>query len=309
MASRADYWVPPPRVLDGLPDLAYVGRIEQHVAARIGAHRHDCWELCLIERGRTRWIIGDRAIEVRGGQLVVIPPHAVHEGWQPGRYRFLGLRVPRPRATLLGLPREQSRRALAALAAAGGSSRPLEADLRPAWERLERAWADGSPVAAIAARAALLEIVAAIAAGEAASTAMPPLVARAIEAFAACDAFLPVTALAARLRCSPSHLKSEFRAATGLPPAEYHRRQRLARAWRELCRGGRSVTEVAFAFGFPSSQHFATAFKRMTGLTPSAARRASASDLDASEPEPHSARPETRRAEADRGEASAEPRR
>jgi AraC-like DNA-binding protein len=285
MKARAGYWVPPPRSLPGLPELVYAGHIESRVTTRIDAHRHDCWELCLIESGRTRWIIGDRAIEASGGQLVVIPPHAAHEGWQPGRYRFLGLRA-RAGAPLLGLPREQARCAVTALAAAAGSSRPLLADLRPAWKRLERAWVEGTSVAAIAARAALLEIVAAIAAGEIAAGTIPPLVARALDEFTATDQFLPLTTLAARLRCSPNHLKNAFRRATGLPPAEHHRRQRIARAWRELHRGGRSVTDIAYAYGFPSSQHFATAFKRVTGLTPSAARGSSAPDLEDSRTEP-----------------------
>jgi AraC-like DNA-binding protein len=277
MGRLSPLWLPPPRALPGIPELTYVGRIRAPGATRIGAHRHDGWELCLIERGNTRWIVGDRAIEVRGGDLVVIPPHTAHDGWQPGRYRFLGLRAPRQGA-LLGLSRAQARRALVALAAAGGRARPLRVEIVRAWERLDRAWNDGGEVAAIAARAALLEIVAAVVAGEAAIAPIPPLVARALDAFAASDEFLPIGALAARLRCGASHLKSEFRRATGLPPAEHHRRQRVARAWRELRRGGRSVTAIAFAFGFPSSQHFATAFRRITGLTPSQARAAEASD-------------------------------
>ncbi|MBA3709538.1 MAG: AraC family ligand binding domain-containing protein, partial [Planctomycetes bacterium] len=104
MGRIAGYWSPPPRALRSLPELTYVGSMSARSAVAIGAHRHQGWEICLIERGRTHWFIDGRSLEIRGGHLVVIPPHALHDGWQPGSYRFLGLRLPRA-AVLLGLPR------------------------------------------------------------------------------------------------------------------------------------------------------------------------------------------------------------
>lgn len=55
--------------------------------------------------------------------------------------------------------------------------------------------------------------------------------------------------------------------------AAFVRRRRLARAHAELCRHPDiSVTEVAFRWGFVDSGHFARAFKRAYGLSPSALR-------------------------------------
>jgi AraC family transcriptional regulator len=44
-----------------------------------------------------------------------------------------------------------------------------------------------------------------------------------------------------------------------------------------LSQGSQSITEVALDCGFSHAQHFATAFSRATGLTPSAFRRVSRS--------------------------------
>jgi AraC family transcriptional regulator len=40
-----------------------------------------------------------------------------------------------------------------------------------------------------------------------------------------------------------------------------------------LSQGSQSITEVALDCGFSHAQHFATTFRRVTGLTPSAFRR------------------------------------
>jgi AraC-like DNA-binding protein len=67
---------------------------------------------------------------------------------------------------------------------------------------------------------------------------------------------------------SMSSFKRIFKEVAGIPPHAYILRKRIDRA-QELLRGGKgTVTEIAFACGFPSSQYFATAFKRVTGLTP-----------------------------------------
>jgi AraC family transcriptional regulator len=53
----------------------------------------------------------------------------------------------------------------------------------------------------------------------------------------------------------------------------YVRTLRIEEAKRRLSQGNQSITEVAFDCGFSHAQHFATAFRRATGLTPSAFRR------------------------------------
>lgn len=64
-----------------------------------------------------------------------------------------------------------------------------------------------------------------------------------------------------------------FKQATGLAPHQYVIRERMARA-RRMLRTDATVAEVAYALGFGSPSRFALAFRRSTGVTPSAYRAA-----------------------------------
>jgi AraC-like DNA-binding protein len=67
---------------------------------------------------------------------------------------------------------------------------------------------------------------------------------------------------------SVSRFKAKFKEQLGMPPGEYVLRRRIDAARAMLERGETSVTEVAYALGFSSSQYFATAFKRFTRARP-----------------------------------------
>lgn len=79
--------------------------------------------------------------------------------------------------------------------------------------------------------------------------------------------------LATEIGLSPGHLAAAFRRQTGLPPHRWLMRRRLERARDLLANSPESVTEIAHACGFASSQHMATLFRRQTGQTPSEHRR------------------------------------
>ena len=79
--------------------------------------------------------------------------------------------------------------------------------------------------------------------------------------------------LASVMRISTTHAGSLFRAGTGEPPHRWLMRRRVERACELLCDPRRSVTEVALACGFASSQHLATVFRKRLGVTPTAWRR------------------------------------
>ena len=79
--------------------------------------------------------------------------------------------------------------------------------------------------------------------------------------------------LARAARFSPWYACRLFRRYTGLAPAEYIRRLRLARSALRLKEGGCRVTDAAYAFGFGSVDGFQRAFLREFGCTPSAYAR------------------------------------
>jgi AraC family transcriptional regulator len=78
-----------------------------------------------------------------------------------------------------------------------------------------------------------------------------------------------LTALAAEAGVHAVHLTRAFRQCFGCSPGEYVRQRRLDRASMDLVASDRSVAEIALDAGFASPSHFATAFRRATGVSPS----------------------------------------
>ena len=71
---------------------------------------------------------------------------------------------------------------------------------------------------------------------------------------------------------SPYHFAHLFKQSTGVPPHRFVLGQRVARASLLLRSARLSIAEVARLVGFRTPSHFTTAFRRMTGITPSAYR-------------------------------------
>ena len=73
------------------------------------------------------------------------------------------------------------------------------------------------------------------------------------------------------------HFERAFRQALGVPPYQYVLQRRVAEAQQLLLSKPKvTVSEVAARFGFSSSHHLASAFRRETGYAPAAFRRLSA---------------------------------
>lgn len=79
--------------------------------------------------------------------------------------------------------------------------------------------------------------------------------------------------LAALTDLSQSYFSHAFKAATGLPPYQWHMRARMRRVEEMLAACDLPVTEVAVAAGFADQAHFTRAFRRFSGVTPAAWRR------------------------------------
>ena len=73
---------------------------------------------------------------------------------------------------------------------------------------------------------------------------------------------------------SPRHFIRAFRESAGLTPLRFVYGLRLERAKEFLLDPRRTATEIALDCGFSHAQHFSTAFKKATGVTPSDFRRA-----------------------------------
>ena len=82
------------------------------------------------------------------------------------------------------------------------------------------------------------------------------------------DPELGVEALAAQLRCSPSHLSKHFHHETGERIVEYITRVRLRNAIEAVRDTPLSMKEVAAACGFNDPNYFARVFRKQTGRSP-----------------------------------------
>ncbi|MFF2493993.1 helix-turn-helix domain-containing protein [Agromyces sp. NPDC058064] len=72
---------------------------------------------------------------------------------------------------------------------------------------------------------------------------------------------------------SSTHFYEQFTRAVGTTPKDYMLERRIDRARELLVTTSDTVTDIAHALGFGSSQHFGTAFRRYVGMSPTEFRR------------------------------------
>jgi AraC family transcriptional regulator len=84
---------------------------------------------------------------------------------------------------------------------------------------------------------------------------------------------VPLATFARLVRLSPHHFCRAFKQSFGLSPCRYHNRRRAERAKLLLADPTIPVADVASRVGYGETSVFTTAFRRGTGLTPTAFRR------------------------------------
>jgi AraC family transcriptional regulator len=85
---------------------------------------------------------------------------------------------------------------------------------------------------------------------------------------------LSLEAIALQAGLSRFHLLRLFKGACGETPFQHITRLRIEEACRLLSSGSRSVAEIAFLCGYENPAHFASAFRRATGSSPTLYRAA-----------------------------------
>lgn len=262
----------------GVEGVALLGRYN-YTRARPGLPEHshrNAIEICFLVRGCQTYRVGRHWFRLRGGDVFIAFPNERHStGGLPeekGVLYWMVLDVPRKGGRFLGLSTAQSRAVLHAL-------------LHPPFRHFRGGWVMKEHLDAITtlhleghgalngfamanhARAFLQEV---IEKSHAASSKTParPLAPALSYIERHLDEPCPVPLLAEQTGLSVARFKARFKEETGIPPAEYVLRAKIAGATRRLAAGGESITDIAHALGFSSSQYFATVFKRFTGTTP-----------------------------------------
>jgi AraC-like DNA-binding protein len=87
------------------------------------------------------------------------------------------------------------------------------------------------------------------------------------------DQDLTIDGIAKEVGASASSVQRHFKTHFGVTVFEFIRDQRLERANQALEQDGVSIAQAAYIAGYSNAAHFATAFKRTYGVSPSSRRR------------------------------------
>src|SRR5689334_7012448 len=85
---------------------------------------------------------------------------------------------------------------------------------------------------------------------------------------------LRLTDLAAIARLSSSYFSRAFKGSFGKAPHAFIIERRIMRAQHEMLAADEPLSQIALACGFADQAHLSRAFRRLTGRTPHAWRRA-----------------------------------
>jgi AraC family transcriptional regulator len=84
---------------------------------------------------------------------------------------------------------------------------------------------------------------------------------------------ISLATLAQLVRLSPYYFCRAFKQSFGLPPHRYHTQRRIEQAKILLGKPRPSVTEIGLSVGYSETSSFTTAFRKATGITPTAYHR------------------------------------
>jgi len=84
---------------------------------------------------------------------------------------------------------------------------------------------------------------------------------------------ISLAALAQLARLSPCYFCRAFKQSFGVTPHRFLTSRRIERAKTLLARPAPSVTDIGFTVGFSQTSSFTAAFRKATGLTPTAYHR------------------------------------
>jgi AraC family transcriptional regulator, L-rhamnose operon regulatory protein RhaS len=258
-----------------IPEIGEIGwgRFDVADPYHLKPHSHPrAFEICMIVAGEVEWETLEQSHVLRAGDIFVTQPGQLHWGrdnaMQPCSLYWLKLDV--------GVMGEAAATLKTMLARVPNRLTDAAGVLQPLLEAIfaEHGRAD-TELGAIAARAALQQFLVGIirladGAAMPARAALPAVVQRAVEMIRLGDhAGLTARDIALAVQERPARLNELFIAHFGMTIAQFSLRERVRVARASLRATGKSVTEIANELGFSSSQHFATTFKRMTGMSPS----------------------------------------
>ncbi len=267
----------------GIPEIPMIGRYNySHAHLGLQQHAHPrTMEICFLAKGMQLYRVGRRDYILSGGDLFVTFPGEQHStGGTPeekGMLYWIQVILPPRGSRFLNCTPADSRELSAQLLAIRHRHFKGAPILQTLLDEIIRTASSGpKPLHRIAIISKLNEFLLEVleCARRNPKSNVSPAITRALGAIdAKIGEPVAIGRLAAQAGLSVSRFKTRFKRETGIPPAEYIQRCKIAAAMTLLGNRNLSITDIAFRLGFSSSQYFATVFKRYTGQSPRVMRR------------------------------------
>ncbi len=266
------------RTVPGLRQFGYYNY--KRADAPLLAHEHgDCMEICFLARGSQCYQVGGEVYDLRGGDVYIVFPGEEHDTLgrpqERGILFWMCIQTRRPPKHFLGLQQKPGRELAAELNQLPRRIFPAPTGTKPLLEELLACLCNEGLLKQQRASMLLLRYVLSLVDASHANAAIEPsqviqdsvgYIQRNVQEL------LRVSELAEQADLSISQFKLRFRREVGLSPYEFVLRKKIEAAAHDLADSSDSITEIALRYGFPSSQHFSTMFKRFTGKRPSDCR-------------------------------------
>lgn len=260
--------------------------LEAYAPAYRPQRNDDLFEIAVLARGMVEWFVDEEIHELREGDILIVPPGKLHGSvgkvMQASEHFWMRFRLA-PGAAFGGFGLNDADRLRQRFLNPPRRSFAGTAAILDCCRRLLREHRERGDLAEIVARSALHELLASIyrksaepktnaATSAAENTIRTPRsksIRKAVQQIEQeSGGTISVAAVARSVGLPERRFRELFHQETGVTPKEYLIRRRINEAKRLLREGRSSITQIGHAVGFSSSQHFATTFKRLMGMTP-----------------------------------------
>ncbi|WP_227013527.1 AraC family transcriptional regulator [Paenibacillus psychroresistens] len=266
----------------GVPEIVLFGFDDARKAIPLVEHHHvSSFEFVYIEKGKASWETEQGKFETRAGEVFYTLPDEIHRGSlniiEPCRFWWIVLQIPTVHADKrwLGIEATEAAQLLEILYALPRVSKPQTPSLR-SLQRIRAAIERSDPLVSVEVRISVLDFLLSLKLPKPLDYISAELISSMEKIKAEISTRLDwnprLEELAAIAHVSPSYYHKVFQSYTGLTPKSYLDHVKIAEATRLLKETKLSVTEITFMLGYSSTQHFATAFRRLMGQTPTQLR-------------------------------------
>lgn len=257
-----------------IPGLEMIGRCQSVRNCKpLPLHYHrDCMEIVYVVSGSQTYYMGGRRYAVRGNQLFITPADMLHStGDSPhGRYEIYWMRLYKEYCPgFLQMSNETGKTLHHALFSLKNPVICPMVSLKKSITEAFSLLTSDLELERIRGCALLQEFISQVCISETITADVSDEILQATE-YVAEHVFEVITLeeLAQAAEMSLSRLKQRFQSELGISPREYINLIKIEKAKELLKDKSKTVTDIAFALSFSSSNYFSLVFRQLTGKSP-----------------------------------------